>query len=237
MIDRSLDGRAAHRNYPIARSLRPLSNPENYCLSRMSGSRVLPVVSSRSRRVGPRRRTIHVSRCVWSRVRGRTARRDGKPGRCPGDQRRNHRQGHRSNQRGGARCHRDTREPGDSATHGNRDPGVGCVSDSCRCRSARTRSRSPFLASRPSSAPASSSRPGSTPGSTEARNRPIAKKSSTSPRPRRSSTPRRRRPGATFTADILEKIPTARDPWQIINMTPGVQAAASTSAARRRASS
>ena len=30
--------------------------------------------------------------------------------------------------------------------------------------------------------------------------------------------------GGTFTADILEKIPTARDPWQIINMTPGVQA-------------
>ena len=30
--------------------------------------------------------------------------------------------------------------------------------------------------------------------------------------------------GATFTADILEKIPTARDPWQIIGMTPGVQA-------------
>ncbi|GMV22500.1 MAG: hypothetical protein AMXMBFR57_24490 [Acidimicrobiia bacterium] len=30
--------------------------------------------------------------------------------------------------------------------------------------------------------------------------------------------------GATFTADILEKIPSARDPWQIINMTPGVQA-------------
>ena len=30
--------------------------------------------------------------------------------------------------------------------------------------------------------------------------------------------------GATFSADILEKIPTARDPWQIINMTPGVQA-------------
>ncbi|MGE3342457.1 MAG: carboxypeptidase regulatory-like domain-containing protein [Vicinamibacterales bacterium] len=30
--------------------------------------------------------------------------------------------------------------------------------------------------------------------------------------------------GATFTSDILEKIPTARDPWQIINMTPGVQA-------------
>ena len=27
-----------------------------------------------------------------------------------------------------------------------------------------------------------------------------------------------------FTADILEKIPTARDPWQIIGMTPGVQA-------------
>ena len=25
-------------------------------------------------------------------------------------------------------------------------------------------------------------------------------------------------------ADVLEKIPTARDPWQIINMTPGVQA-------------
>jgi Carboxypeptidase regulatory-like domain len=30
--------------------------------------------------------------------------------------------------------------------------------------------------------------------------------------------------GATFSADILEKIPSARDPWQIINMTPGVQA-------------
>jgi hypothetical protein len=30
--------------------------------------------------------------------------------------------------------------------------------------------------------------------------------------------------GAVFTADILENIPTARDPWQIINMTPGVQA-------------
>ena len=30
--------------------------------------------------------------------------------------------------------------------------------------------------------------------------------------------------GATFSSEILEKIPTARDPWQIINMTPGVQA-------------
>src|SRR6266849_6351876 len=30
--------------------------------------------------------------------------------------------------------------------------------------------------------------------------------------------------GATFNAEVLEKIPTARDPWQIINMTPGVQA-------------
>ncbi|HVD91095.1 MAG TPA: carboxypeptidase regulatory-like domain-containing protein [Vicinamibacterales bacterium] len=30
--------------------------------------------------------------------------------------------------------------------------------------------------------------------------------------------------GATFTAEVLEKIPTARDPWQIINMAPGVQA-------------
>jgi hypothetical protein len=29
--------------------------------------------------------------------------------------------------------------------------------------------------------------------------------------------------GATFTADVLEKIPTARDPWQIVNMTPGLQ--------------
>ena len=29
---------------------------------------------------------------------------------------------------------------------------------------------------------------------------------------------------AAFTADVLEKIPTARDPWQIIDMTPGVQA-------------
>src|SRR5262249_50659533 len=29
---------------------------------------------------------------------------------------------------------------------------------------------------------------------------------------------------ATFTSEVLEKIPTARDPWQIINMTPGVQA-------------
>jgi Carboxypeptidase regulatory-like domain len=30
--------------------------------------------------------------------------------------------------------------------------------------------------------------------------------------------------GATFSADVLENIPTARDPWQVINMTPGVQA-------------
>src|SRR5262245_55011881 len=30
--------------------------------------------------------------------------------------------------------------------------------------------------------------------------------------------------GAVFTAEVLEKIPSARDPWQIINMTPGVQA-------------
>jgi hypothetical protein len=30
--------------------------------------------------------------------------------------------------------------------------------------------------------------------------------------------------GATFTSDVLEKIPTSRDPWQIINMAPGVQA-------------
>ena len=30
--------------------------------------------------------------------------------------------------------------------------------------------------------------------------------------------------GATFTSDIMENIPTARDPWQVINMTPGVQA-------------
>ena len=30
--------------------------------------------------------------------------------------------------------------------------------------------------------------------------------------------------GGTFTKDILENIPSARDPWQIINMTPGVQA-------------
>ncbi|HTL43068.1 MAG TPA: carboxypeptidase regulatory-like domain-containing protein [Vicinamibacterales bacterium] len=30
--------------------------------------------------------------------------------------------------------------------------------------------------------------------------------------------------GATFTAQVLENIPSARDPWQIINMTPGVQA-------------
>ena len=30
--------------------------------------------------------------------------------------------------------------------------------------------------------------------------------------------------GAVFTKDILENIPTARDPWQIIGMTPGVQA-------------
>ncbi|HEY2431103.1 MAG TPA: carboxypeptidase regulatory-like domain-containing protein [Vicinamibacterales bacterium] len=28
----------------------------------------------------------------------------------------------------------------------------------------------------------------------------------------------------TFTSEVLEKIPTARDPWQVINMTPGVQA-------------
>ncbi|MBA3948563.1 MAG: carboxypeptidase regulatory-like domain-containing protein [Acidobacteria bacterium] len=30
--------------------------------------------------------------------------------------------------------------------------------------------------------------------------------------------------GAVFDAAILQNIPTARDPWQIINMTPGVQA-------------
>ena len=30
--------------------------------------------------------------------------------------------------------------------------------------------------------------------------------------------------GGTFTKEILENIPSARDPWQIINMTPGVQA-------------
>ena len=30
--------------------------------------------------------------------------------------------------------------------------------------------------------------------------------------------------GAVFTADVLEKIPSARDPWQIIGMTPGVRA-------------
>jgi hypothetical protein len=30
--------------------------------------------------------------------------------------------------------------------------------------------------------------------------------------------------GGTFTKDVLENIPTARDPWQIINMAPGVQA-------------
>ena len=29
--------------------------------------------------------------------------------------------------------------------------------------------------------------------------------------------------GGTFTKDILENIPTARDPWQVIAMTPGVQ--------------
>ena len=31
--------------------------------------------------------------------------------------------------------------------------------------------------------------------------------------------------GAAFTKDILENIPTARDPWQIINMAPGVRPA------------
>jgi hypothetical protein len=30
--------------------------------------------------------------------------------------------------------------------------------------------------------------------------------------------------GSTFTSEILQNIPTARDPWQIIGMTPGVQA-------------
>jgi hypothetical protein len=30
--------------------------------------------------------------------------------------------------------------------------------------------------------------------------------------------------GAVFNKDVLENIPTSRDPWQIINMTPGVQA-------------
>ena len=31
--------------------------------------------------------------------------------------------------------------------------------------------------------------------------------------------------GTTSTRDILENIPTARDPWQVIGMTPGAQAA------------
>jgi hypothetical protein len=30
--------------------------------------------------------------------------------------------------------------------------------------------------------------------------------------------------GGTFTKDILENIPSARDPWQVVNMAPGVQA-------------
>ena len=30
--------------------------------------------------------------------------------------------------------------------------------------------------------------------------------------------------GGTFTAEMMETIPTARDPWQVINMAPGVQA-------------
>jgi hypothetical protein len=30
--------------------------------------------------------------------------------------------------------------------------------------------------------------------------------------------------GGVFTKDVLENIPTARDPWQIVNMAPGVQA-------------
>ena len=30
--------------------------------------------------------------------------------------------------------------------------------------------------------------------------------------------------GGTFTKEVLENIPTSRDPWQVINMTPGVQA-------------
>jgi Carboxypeptidase regulatory-like domain len=30
--------------------------------------------------------------------------------------------------------------------------------------------------------------------------------------------------GSVFTSDVLEKIPSARDPWQIIGMTPGVRA-------------
>ncbi len=37
--------------------------------------------------------------------------------------------------------------------------------------------------------------------------------------------------GATFDVQTLEKIPTARDPWMIIYMAPGVQLAAPTSAA------
>jgi hypothetical protein len=35
---------------------------------------------------------------------------------------------------------------------------------------------------------------------------------------------RRTNTGAVFTLEVLETIPTARDPWQIINMTPGVVA-------------
>jgi hypothetical protein len=30
--------------------------------------------------------------------------------------------------------------------------------------------------------------------------------------------------GSIITSDVMEKIPTARDPWQVINMAPGVQA-------------
>src|SRR5258708_32544831 len=40
--------------------------------------------------------------------------------------------------------------------------------------------------------------------------------------------------GATFNADILENIPTARDPWQVINMTPGLQAGATARPASSR---
>ena len=58
----------------------------------------------------------------------------------------------------------------------------------------------------------------------EARARPDVRRVDGHGGQRRWSTPRRRRPAATFTKDIFENIPTARDPWQIIGMTPGVQA-------------
>ncbi len=58
----------------------------------------------------------------------------------------------------------------------------------------------------------------------EARNRRADGRSHGLRRVARSSTRRRRRPARSSRLTSSRRFPTARDPWQIINMTPGVQA-------------